>query len=153
MNRVAFAVLALLCVVAATSAGEPPQRVTVRQLLTTPEKFVGKRVVVTGYHNTSPEESSLFASEREARKRWGPENSIWLDSTAEASPFLWRRRGGAAPSESLDARIVRVVGTFRYEHHPIRDKSVPYSRRYRGYGSYRFWGRAIDNITYFQRAQ
>ena len=153
MKRVAFAVLALLCVVAITSAGEPPLHVTVPQLLTTPEKFVGKRVVVTGYHHTETEESSLFASEREARKHWGPENSIWLDATLEGSPFLWRRRVGAAPSESLDGPIVRVIGTFRYEPRPIRDKSVPYSRRYRGYGTYRLWGRAIDNITYFQRAR
>ena len=153
MTRVPFPVLALLCVVASTSAGEPPLRVTVRQLLTTPEKFIGKRVIVTGYHHTETEESSLFASEREARKHWGPENSIWLDATLEASPFLWRRRGGPAPSESTDGRIVRVIGTFRYEPRPIRGKSVPYSQRYRGYGTYRLWGRAIDNITYFERAK
>jgi hypothetical protein len=153
MARVPFPVLALFCVVASTSAGEPPLRITVRQLLTTPDKFVGKRVAVTGYHHTETEESSLFASEREARKRWGPENSIWLDATLEGSPFLWRRRGGPAPSEWVGGRVVTVVGTFRYEPRPIRDKSVPYAGRYRGYGSYRFWGRAIDKITYFQRAQ
>jgi hypothetical protein len=150
MKRVTFAVLSLLCVVATASAGDPPPRVTVRQLLTTPEKFVGKRVAVIGYHNTSPEESSLFASEREARERWGPENSIWLDSTIGHRRL---RAAGAAPSDTLDGRIVRVVGTFRYEPHPIRDKRVPYEARYRGYGSFRMWGRAIDNITYFQRAK
>jgi hypothetical protein len=153
MTRVPFPVLALLCVAASTSAGELPLRVTVPQLLTTPEKFVGKRVIVTGYHHTETEESSLFASEREARKHWGPENGIWLDATLEGSPFLWRRRGGPAPSESTDGHIVRVIGTFRYEPRPIRDKSVPYSQRYRGYGTYRLWGRAIDNITYFERAK
>ena len=153
MRRAPFTVLALLCVIATISAGEQPLRVTVAQLLTTPENFVEKRVVVTGYHNTNIEESSLFASEREARKRWGPEKSIWLDATREGSPLLWRRRGGPAPSEWVGGRIVTVVGTFRYEPRPIRDKSVPYSQRYRGYGTYRLWGRALDNITYFQRAR
>jgi hypothetical protein len=145
--------LALLCVVASASADESPLRVTMRQLLATPEKFGGKRVIVTGYHHTETEESSLFASEREARKHWGPENGIWLDATLEGSPFLWRRRGGPAGSDWSGGHIVTVVGTFRYEPRPIRDKSVPYAQRYRGYGTYRLWGRAIQNITYFERAK
>jgi hypothetical protein len=153
MRRVFVPALSLIFAVAIASAGEPPMRVTVHQLLATPRQFAGKRVSVTGYHHTNFYESSLFASEREARKRWGPENSIWLDWTVEGSPLLWRAWGGTAPSESIDGRIVQVVGTFRYEPYPIAGKRVPPKGRYRGYGSWGMWGCAIQNITYFQRAR
>ena len=153
MHRFFVPTLSLILAVATVSAGERPVRVTVHQLLATPRQFAGKRVSVTGYHHKGPYESSLFASERVARKHWGPENSIWLDWTVEGSPLLWRVWGGTAPSESIDGRIVRVVGTFRYEPHPFGAKNVPYTGRYRGYGSWGMWGCAIQNITYFQRAR
>ena len=126
--------------------------VTVHQLLATPRKFVGKRISVTGYHHTGPEDSSLFASERDARRPLRPEKSIWLDWTVEGSPLVWRSWGGTAPSD-IDGRIVRVVGTFRYAPYPIAGDSVPPDGRYWGYGSWGMWGCAIQNITYFQRAR
>jgi hypothetical protein len=126
--------------------------VTVHQLLATPRQFAGKRVSVTGYHDTGPEHSSLFGNERDARKHPGAKNSIWLDWTVEGSPLLWRAWGGTAPSD-IDGRIVRVVGTFFYEPHPFGDKSAPSTGRPRGYGSWGLWGYAIQNITYFQRAR
>ena len=143
MQRIALTIVSILCLHSQLGAAEQPVRVTIHQLLATPEKFHGRRVAVTGYHNTSPEESSLFASERDAREHWDPANSIWLDSTTFHP----------ARSDSLDHRVVHVIGTFRYEPRPILGKSVPYAQRYRGFGSYRMWARAINDITYFERAK
>jgi hypothetical protein len=55
----------------------------------------------------------------------------------------------AAKGEDLSFKPVRVIGTFRYQAHPILDKSLPYERRYRGFGSYKMWAREITNITLF----
>jgi hypothetical protein len=151
MRRVFVLALSLTLAVATASAGDRPMHVTVHQLLATSRQFDGRRVSVTGYHHTGPEDSSLFASERDALTQ-DPKKSIWLDWTVESSPLLWRAWGGTAPSD-IDGRIVRVVGTFRYEPHPFGDKSGPSTGRPRGYGSWGLWGRTIQNITYFQRAR
>jgi hypothetical protein len=153
MTRVLASGVLLLIAVSVASAEPAALRVTVQQLLAHPAKFVGKRVDVTGYYHTSNDESSLFASEWESDHNYGCENSIWLE------PDIWdprdnpRRPPKVAKSEDVERRIVRVIGIFHYQPRPILDKSVPYARRYRGYGSFRMWARAIADISYFQRAK
>jgi len=120
--------------------------VTFQQLLAHPEKFVGKRVDVTGYCHTSVEELSLSETRRADERNSGYDESIWLDVPAGQSRNI-------ANIIDLERKTVRVIGTFRYQPRPVLDKSVPYERRYRGFGSYKLWAREITDITYFQPAQ
>jgi hypothetical protein len=144
MKRVIFAFFLLGSgfVVAAL----PPVKVTVQQLLAEPQKFAGKRVDVSGYYHTSNEEISLSASKRADEQNHDCDSSIWLD-------VFTSQPKNAAKDEDLSFKTVRVIGTFRYQPNPILDKSVPYERRYRGFGSYRMWAREITNITYLQPAR
>ena len=121
-----------------------------RELLAHPTKFVGKQVDVTGYYHTSNEESSLFASERASNQSRGCEDSVWLEPDIWDPRYYPQRPQKVAKSEDVERRIVRVIGTFHYQPRPILDKSVPYERRFRGFGSYKMWARAIMDITYFQ---
>jgi hypothetical protein len=138
----------VICLLAATvcSAQVPSARVTFQQLLAHPEKFVGKRVDVTGYCHTSVEELSLSASRRADERNSGYDESIWLDVPTGQSRNI-------ANITDLERKTVRVIGTFRYQPRPVLDKSVPYERRYRGFGSYKLWAHEITEITYFQPAQ
>jgi hypothetical protein len=63
MMRIAL-LLSLVCASATASAGESPGKVTVQQLLAAPQKFVGKRVDVTGWYSVHAEDSQLYASSR-----------------------------------------------------------------------------------------
>src|SRR5947207_7672749 len=99
MKRVTVAVLSLLCVAATARAGDSPLRLTVQQLLATPEKFVGKRVDVTGWYLAVHEDSNLFASERAVDGNL--DHSIWLQ-----------------PDTRVGNRTVRVIGTFHYQPRP-----------------------------------
>ena len=135
----------IVCLLAAAAANAQGSgaKVTFQQLLAHPERFVGKRVDVTGYCHTSVEEISLSASERADERNRGYKESIWLDVETSQSKNI-------AKISDLERRMVRVIGTFRYQPRPILDKSVPYERRYRGFGSYKLWAREITEIIYFQ---
>jgi hypothetical protein len=125
-------------------------KVTIRQLLAHPAQFVGKRVDVTGYYHTSNEESSLFASEHASDQSSSCGDSIWLEPDIWDPRYHPQRPWNVAKSEEVERRMVRVIGMFHYQRHPILDKSVPYERRFQGFGTYKMWARAIMNITYFQ---
>lgn len=145
MTRI-VACIAVLFLAAAAVAEQPAAKVSVQQLLEHPEKFVGKRVDVSGYCHTSNEEISLSASKRGDEQSRDCDSSIWLD-------VFTSQPNNAAKNEDLSFKTVRVIGTFRYHPNPILDKSVPYERRYRGFGSYGMWAREITNITYLQPAR
>jgi hypothetical protein len=49
--------------------------------------------------------------------------------------------------------MIRVIGTFRYEPHPILGKDVPYEFRFRGFGCYSMSPREIADITFIQPAR
>jgi hypothetical protein len=150
MQRNFVRVFAILSFVLQASAAEIPVRVTVHQLLATPEKFVGKRVDVTGWHVAFNEASDLYASKKASYSDL--DHSIWLE------PDIWdprsrrHRPSGVADSRRVDNRLVRVIGTFHYQPRPDLGPSVPYAKRLRGFGSYRLSKRAILNITYIQPA-
>jgi hypothetical protein len=150
MTRVLLLILSLVSAFDSAFAGEQSLHVTVQQLLVTPEKFVGKRVDVTGWYVAYAEDSQLFASRRAASGRL--DDSIWLE------PDIWdprhypRRPSGVVESQRVENRAVRVIGTFHYQPQPDLGKSVPYARRFQGFGSYRLNKRAILNITYIQPA-
>ena len=140
--------LSLVCACSTSLAGEPTLRVTVQQLLSTPEKFVGKRVDVSGWYAVHAEDSHLYASSR--AMSGDLDDAIWLE------PDIWdprhRRLPGVADVRRVANRGVRVIGTFHYQPKPNLGKSVPYERRFQGFGSYRLNKRAILNITYIQPA-
>jgi len=131
-------------------AASPPLKATVQQLLSEPQKFIGKRVDVTGYCHTSNDEVSLAVSKQADEKAHSCENTIWLEPDIWDPRYQPQRPTHIAKSDDIDFRNVRVIGTFHYEPHPILDKTVPYEHRYRGHGSFRMWARAIKDITYFQ---
>jgi hypothetical protein len=153
MKRIITPCVVLLLTAGFARADSPAVRVTVQQLLATPQKFAGKRVDVTGFYHTSNGESSLFASERASDQNYGCENLIWLEPDIWDPRYHPHRPQNVAKSEDVERRIVRVIGTFHYQPRPILDKTVPYERRYQGYGSFRMWARAIMDITYFRRAR
>jgi hypothetical protein len=149
MMRVLVPVLSLLCMLDSALAREHPLHVTVQQLLATPEKFAGRRVEVAGWYVALNEDSQLYASQDAARGSL--DDSVWLE------PHIWDPRShphrppGVAAARKVENCAVCVIGTFHYQPQPNLGKSVPYERRYQGFGSYRLNKRAIDNITYFQR--
>ena len=145
-----FLLLSLVCAVATSLAGEPQLQVTVQQLLATPEKFVGKRVDVTGWYLAVHEDSNLFASERAVDGNL--DHSIWLEPDFGDPRSHRRRPPGVAEARRVENRGVRVIGTFHYQPQPYLGKSVPYARRFQGFGSYRLNKRAILDITYIQSA-
>jgi hypothetical protein len=150
MRRIAL-LLSLICASATSSAGESPVKVTVPQLLATPEKYVGKRVDVTGWYCVHAEDSQLYASSR-AMSSGTIDDSIWLGSGSEEPRSHRRTPREVAEARRVANRDVRVIGTFHYQPQPDLGKSVPYARRYQGFGSYRLDKRAILNITYIQPA-
>jgi hypothetical protein len=150
MMRIAL-LLSLVCASATSSAGELPVKVTVQQLLATPEKYVGKRVDVTGWYCVHAEDSQLYASSR-AMSSGTIDDSIWMGSGSEEPRSHRRTPREVAEARRVANRDVRVIGTFHYQPQPDLGKSVPYARRYQGFGSYRLNKRAILNITYIQPA-
>jgi hypothetical protein len=150
MTRVLLAILLLLVFFGSAWSGEQPLHVTVQLLLITPEKFAGTRVDVTGYCHTSNDEIGLAVSKRADEASHECENTIWLDPAIWDPRYYPHRPPNVAPPDQIDFRTVRVIGTFRYQPDPILDRSVPYERRFRGFGSYRMWAREIADITYFQ---
>ena len=150
MTRVLLSVLSLVSVFASAVSGEQPLHVTMQQLLATPEKFAGRRVDVIGYCHTSNDEISLAVSKRADEQSHECENTIWLEPDVWDPRYHARRPPNIADPNQIEFRTVRVVGTFHYQPRPVLDKSVPYERRYRGFGSYRMWAREIADITYFQ---
>jgi hypothetical protein len=148
MMRCALFVLLLLNGIA--SAASAPLKVTVEQLLATPEKFVHKRVDVTGYYRSGNETSDLFISERAADST--SDQGIWLEPEIWDPRYYPRRPPGVAKSSRVENRMVRVIGTFHYQPRPYLGKSVPYTKRFQGFGCYRLYKRAILAITYIQPA-
>ena len=145
---IAFALL-LPSVIAAES---PPARVTVQQLLDSPEQFAGKRVDVTGYYRAGTEDSCLIRCRECANGQDFTTNSIWLDPVIWDPRYHPQRPPKVAKSDAVENRMVRVIGTFRYEPNPILGKDVPYEFRYRGFGCYSMWPREIADITFIQPA-
>ncbi|HKP04651.1 MAG TPA: hypothetical protein VJU77_14965 [Chthoniobacterales bacterium] len=150
MTRITLLLL-LVCASATLSAGESPVRVTVQQLLVAPEKFVGKRVDVTGYYSVHAEDSQLYASSR-AMSSGTVDDSIWLGSDSKEPSSYRRTAREVEEGRRVANRDVRVIGTFHYQPRPYLGKSVPYERRFQGFGSYRLNKRAILEITYIQPA-
>jgi hypothetical protein len=150
MTPLVLTISSLACFVASIAAGEQPLHVTVQQLLAKPEKFAGKRVDVTGYCHTSNDEISLALSERADEKHHSCENTIWLEPDIWDPRYHPQRPRNVAKPDDINFRTVRVVGTFHSEPQPILDRSIPYERRFRGFGSYKMWAREIAGITYFQ---
>jgi hypothetical protein len=148
--RVLLLTLALVLAFDRASAGEQPLHVTVQQLLATPEKFAGKRIDVTGWYVALNEASQLYASK--PATSGSLDDSIWLEPDIWDPRYHPRRPPEVADSRRVDNRTVRVVGTFHYQAQPYLGKSVPYARRFQGFGSYRLNKRAILNITYIQPA-
>ena len=150
MERVALVVCLIVCFAAEVTAAAQPVRVTVRQLLATPENFVGKRVDVSGYYQSGTETSDLFASRSVANG--SVDHAIWLE------PDIWDPRvhpqtpADIAPSKHVDNHTVRVVGTFHYQPRRFLGNSVPYVHRFQGFGVYRLFKYAILDITYIQPA-
>jgi hypothetical protein len=127
----------VLLAVLSASGSPPPIRVGVEQLFENPAKFAGKRVDVTGFYRSGTEDSCLLACAHCADHEMRTEKSIWVDYGTK--PLFQRR-------------TVRIIGTFRYEPHPILD-GVPYERRFRGFGCYKMWAREITDVTYFHGAR
>jgi hypothetical protein len=148
MTRATILLLSLL--VAASAAAEPQAlKVTIRDLLAMPRKFIGKRVDVTGYYRASLEDSSLLARAPRLKEGWSSDNAIWLE------PDIWdprhhpHRPPNVSDVDDLKDRTVRVVGTFHYQKIIPADERK-HQRWVPAYGHMGGWERAITNITYFR---
>jgi hypothetical protein len=108
MLRVATGVWALVLASAASapdvrSAGaNEPQGVSLLQLIATPERYEGKRVLVEGFCHFAFEEHSLYLH-REDSDLLNVANAVWLDTP------------GA--HEALTETFVRVEGVFTAKEH------------------------------------
>lgn len=150
MIRVTACLLLALLVVSVRGVESPPLKVTVQQLLDSPAQFAGQRVDVTGYYSTGTEDSCLIRCKGYANGPDPTKGSIWIDPVIWDPRYYPRRLPHVAKSGVVDNRVVRVIGTFRYESRPIRGKDVPYESRFRGFGCYSMWAREITHITFIQ---
>ncbi len=132
------------------AAESPPVKVTVQQLLDSPARFAGTRVDVTGYYRAGTEDSCLLQCKDCANDPDPMKDSIWLDPVIWDPRYYPTRLPNVAESSAVENRIVRVIGTFRFEPRPILGKDVPYKFRYRGFGCYSMWPREITDITFIQ---
>ena len=98
------AVVALFCFVprVPSNAIGKPSLVSMVQLLATPEKFDGKRIVVLGFLQIHQEADLLYLS-KEDYDNVILGNTLWVDVTEE----MGKRR------ETLGLKYVRLEGTFR----------------------------------------
>src|SRR5262249_2827716 len=149
MTRV-VACFTLMCLaVLMVAAEQPAEKVTVAQLLSTPEKFIGKRVDVIGYYRLQDEDSSLLADERAAAQPWTPDNCIGIDFEIWDPRFHHKRPPNIATTDDVGGRMIRVRGTFRY--HKIIAADLRTGRKaVLAYGHMGVWPRALEDITYLQ---
>ena len=85
-----------------------PEWVTVFQLITTPEKFDGKLVAVTGFLELG-RERDFFYLHQEDYKNGIVENALGIDRTKQMG----------AEKSSLNLKYVTVVAVFRSNHRTI----------------------------------
>jgi hypothetical protein len=107
-------------------AASPPVKVTVQQLLAEPQKFVGKRIDVTGYCHTSNDEVSLAVSKKADEKP-----SIFTQS------FVLQ----------ICCRVVLRLGSRRQHIHA--DSSIRYSSQRVLRAA--FWVATLTGMWFFQR--
>src|SRR4051812_26389888 len=97
--------VAVVLAASSASAVGQPAKVTVQQLLATPERFVGKRVDVTGWYVAVHEDSQLYVNKDAVRGSL--DDSIWLE------PDIWdprshpRRPPGVAAGRDVENCAVR----------------------------------------------
>jgi hypothetical protein len=103
------AIIALVCVGAVTlavstmpiSAGRGPHNVALITLFTSPEKFDGAIVTVTGFLVAEEDESALYLSEDDAMARTDNKFALTLDKFTRTD------------LEHADKLYVQVTGTFQ----------------------------------------
>ena len=78
------------------------------------------------------------------------DDSIWIDLPVRYDSVAFP---AIARAEQVEGLRVRVIGTFHYQPPPILGKEVLYYRRFRGYGTYDMWARALRDTTYLQPAK
>ena len=100
---IAVLLLGMLGGVTSAAPGEQPRRVSLIQLIATPEKFEGQLVEVKGFCRYVFEEHALYLH-REDAELVNTANGIWLDLD---SPRY----------ENLDKHYVFVVGVFTAKEH------------------------------------
>jgi hypothetical protein len=149
-TRIAACLLLASLVMPVCGADSRPVKVTVQQLLDSPARFAGQRVDVTGYYRTGTEDSCLIRRKDCANGPDPTKGSIWLDPVIWDPRYYPRRLPKVDKSDVVENRVVRVIGTFRYQPRPILGEDVPYERRFKGFGCYNMWAREITDITFIQ---
>jgi hypothetical protein len=106
----------------ASGASDEPQRVSIIQLLATPERYEGRLVQVRGVAHFEFEESALYLH-REDADCMNSSNGVWLDSSlydhlsdefvVVQGWFTSRSHGhlGAWPGEIQNIRLLERAGT------------------------------------------
>jgi hypothetical protein len=92
----------LVPIVGAQESSRPPTRVSLLQLIATPERFNGQLVSVMGFLDMSREGDLLYVHQADSENVISA-NAIWVRRTEQVG----RDR------EQLNMKYVKVVGTFR----------------------------------------
>jgi hypothetical protein len=124
--------------------------VTVPDLLTAPEKYDGKRILVGGYYIGGLAESRFFNNSKSPAHGQPRPNNIWIDQSIWANPAEVRQdRGmvGISNVEDLTKHDVRLIGTFRCHMlcEARSQRSGVYGFDWTGQSPF-----AITNVTYFR---
>lgn len=109
--RFAFVILAILTISASGLAQDqhpPLPIVSLVQLLSSPEKYEGKHVVVMGFLTIGQENNVLYLGKNDYDNALLP-NSVWI----ELSEGMIKNRN------ELNMKYVRIVGAF-HQGHPWR---------------------------------
>ena len=117
MQKMLRFLLAALCIVSlgasAQQATRPP-RVSIIQLIATPEQFDGKEVWVSGYLQLEPEDTWLFLHRDDAVNGL-TQNALWIN---QDSKYV------AEHTDEINCHYVDVAATFK-----ANDKARPHPQR------------------------
>jgi hypothetical protein len=155
MIRVGISVV-LLAIIAAPVVAEPaPIKATVRQLLTAPKKYNGRRVDVVGFYRGRYEDSSLCTTAHAAADPQEDEKTAWVEASIYDKRYGNPPASPKSPEYNFTGRV-HVIGTFRY--HPAFRRTVEtrgdghkiIHQLPVGYGHMGLWSCALFDVTYFR---
>lgn len=105
--------LTLLLLFASHSLAENahPQKVSLFQLLSSPDKYHGKKVLVQGYLHNQFEDSALYFSKEQADFLMG-ENALWIAYAKEVELRASTAKSKPENTRYFDCKYVLMVGEF-----------------------------------------
>ena len=110
-----YLLAAIMAAIALTASAQSPIKVSLINLIATPERFDGKVVWVEGYMHDQFEDQAVYLS-KEDGDHWITSNAIWVVETentkVEMHPSMINSSKSKKPHFETDHSYVSIIGTF-----------------------------------------